>query len=479
MTEADPLVYNSVNEALSDAEADSDDDGLSNRAELDLGTNPLNPDTAGDGLSDGEELEIGTDPLNPDTDGDEIKLKLDPTSDTTDGIRDSERTTEQEIAVDSEVMSQINTDENPMKVSIELEAAGLAETSLSVGESGYTSAISNSAVIGKIPEFTYTDGLSTGEVTVKFTADESVRNNTVGTYSEDCDELKGIKRLNVFKYFEDTNILLPIETFHDEENNTVYAKTDCLGTYCVMDLEVWLQNLGVEPASGSERTKTVRAAYAAGAAETGGAGADEDERLNVVFFLDTRDTVEKTEFEEMKKVLKDTLKILFDNQITAENPNALLNIIDPVVLTKSSENSYTYRTITSTKVIETISGISQWSEKTSKSDIFDLTSVLNSAIEKYSESETILFVITSSEKIKARYDLSTKILQQLDYSETVHVAFVSQGMQPAKYSYIEKVVEVSKGNIISEFEVKKIANYIYSFLEPNEYMIITANNYER
>lgn len=466
LTDTDPLVYNSVNEALSDAEADSDGDGLSNRAELDLGTNPLNPDTDGDGIPD----------------GDEIKLKLDPTSDTTDGIRDSERTTEQEITVDSEILSRINTDENPMKVSVELEAAGLAETSLSVSESGYASAISNSAVIGAIPELTYTDGLSVGEVTVRFTADESVRENTVGTYAGDCDELKSIKRLNVFKYFEDTNILLPIETFHDEESNTVYAKTDRLGTYCVMDLELWMQNLGVEPVSESERTETVRAAYAAGvagAAETAGAGAGEDERINVVFFLDTRDTVKKSEFEGMKKVLKDTLKILFDNTTTNKHPNALLNINDPVVFTQSSENSYTYRTITSTNVIETISGISQWSEKTSKSDIFDLTSVLNSTIEKYSESETVLFVITSPEKIKARHDLSAKILQQLEYSETVHVSFVSQEMQPAKYSYIEKVTEASKGEIISEFDVKKIVNYIYSFLEPNEYMIITANNYER
>lgn len=58
LTDTDPLVYNSFNEDLSDSDADSDSDGITNRKEIDIGTNPLNPDT----------------------DGDEIKLKLDPTA---------------------------------------------------------------------------------------------------------------------------------------------------------------------------------------------------------------------------------------------------------------------------------------------------------------------------------------------------------------------------------------------------------------
>lgn len=52
-------------------ELDSDGDGLSDRYELMIGTDPYNPDTDGDGLTDGEEvLKYGTDPLNPDTDFD-------------------------------------------------------------------------------------------------------------------------------------------------------------------------------------------------------------------------------------------------------------------------------------------------------------------------------------------------------------------------------------------------------------------------
>lgn len=40
-------------------------------------------------------------------------------------------------------------------------------------------------------------------------------------------------------------MLLPIETFHDVENNRVYTHVDELGTYCIMDMEVWLEGLDI------------------------------------------------------------------------------------------------------------------------------------------------------------------------------------------------------------------------------------------
>lgn len=50
---------------------DSDNDGLTNLEENELGTDTKKPDTDDDGLSDKEEVKIyNTDPLNPDTDGD-------------------------------------------------------------------------------------------------------------------------------------------------------------------------------------------------------------------------------------------------------------------------------------------------------------------------------------------------------------------------------------------------------------------------
>ena len=53
------------------AQADSDNDGLTNQQEAELGTNPNDPDSDNDGLSDGDEVnEYETSPLEYDTDGD-------------------------------------------------------------------------------------------------------------------------------------------------------------------------------------------------------------------------------------------------------------------------------------------------------------------------------------------------------------------------------------------------------------------------
>lgn len=54
--------------------SDKDQDGLTKREELELGTDPNNPDTDGDGLKDGDEVKkYNTDPKNPDSDGDGLK----------------------------------------------------------------------------------------------------------------------------------------------------------------------------------------------------------------------------------------------------------------------------------------------------------------------------------------------------------------------------------------------------------------------
>lgn len=59
---------------IANIEKDSDGDGLSDKYEAQIGTDPNNPDTDGDGLKDGEEVnKYKTDPLNPDTDGGGIK----------------------------------------------------------------------------------------------------------------------------------------------------------------------------------------------------------------------------------------------------------------------------------------------------------------------------------------------------------------------------------------------------------------------
>lgn len=128
-----------------------------------------------------------------------------------------------------------------------MKAAGVAENNVYARESGYSNAIENSAIIGVAPEFVYTDGLAVEEVTVKFEIDNSIVGNTLGTYAENNDGFQGIKRLMVFMFFDDVNMLLPVETEYDEANSTVSATTDRVGTYCLIDMELFFQNLGIEP----------------------------------------------------------------------------------------------------------------------------------------------------------------------------------------------------------------------------------------
>jgi len=93
--ETNPLKVDSDDDGLSDSaeaelgtnplDSDTDDDGLSDGEEVQLGTEVNNSDSDYDGLSDGEEVQMGTDPLDLDTDDDgfldkkEIELELDPT----------------------------------------------------------------------------------------------------------------------------------------------------------------------------------------------------------------------------------------------------------------------------------------------------------------------------------------------------------------------------------------------------------------
>ncbi|MCL2053030.1 MAG: cellulose binding domain-containing protein [Oscillospiraceae bacterium] len=251
----DPAKADTDGNGVSDGDEDFDNDGLTNYQEYINETNPHVADTDEDGLSDGDEVNVhNTNPNNKDTDGDgvsdydELILGLDPNNPRTFGYPDSEYTVQQTISADSDSLSEINSIAgNPFDVSLEIKAAGVVANNIEAFESVYSYAMSNDAIIGVAPQFVYNEGLKVDEVVVSFNLDNSVVNNTHGGYAGTSPEFEGIKRLNVFRYFEDLNMLLPVETFHDVANNRVYAEFDDLGTYCLMDMEIWLASLGIEP----------------------------------------------------------------------------------------------------------------------------------------------------------------------------------------------------------------------------------------
>ncbi len=258
ITRTNPTKFDSVTEGVSDADADSDSDGLSNAQEINLGTDPQLSDTDGDNLSDYDEINVyGTDPLKPDTDddgledGDEPYIGLDPANPETFGIPDAEYKVEQTISADSDVLAEINTAENAYELSIDIKTNGYAEKEVTVSKSSYSYAIENDAMIGASADISISNTCNPEEIVIKYNIKEAYIDNTLNLYSS-LEEFQGIKRLNIFKFYEDKNMLLPIETEFDVENGLLYAEVDELGTYCIMDLEIWFNMLGIVPEIESE-----------------------------------------------------------------------------------------------------------------------------------------------------------------------------------------------------------------------------------
>lgn len=271
-TKTDPAVYDSVKKGTSDAETDIDEDGLPNSKELQIGSDPRNADSDGDGLDDGHEAEkTKTSPVTIDTDGDgitdyeETELGLDPLNTQTDGTPDNERIFTQVIAADDPIFAGINTDDNAYDLSVEIEASGYAKRLLDVKESGYSYAMKNGSAIGIVPEFTYNDDFKVKSITINFNVKEPFVDNvshyfenTDGDYEIDA-EIEGIKRFNIFKYFENISLAMPIYTEYDVDSNIVKVTVDTfetdddgnlydIGSYALVDLEVWsdIMNSGSE-----------------------------------------------------------------------------------------------------------------------------------------------------------------------------------------------------------------------------------------
>ena len=280
-TGTNPLKYDTDEDGVNDADSDNDKDGLTNSEELALGTDPNSADTDGDGLSDYDEInKHNTDPLKTDSDGDtlndgdEIILGLDPNDPETFGVPDAEYKVKQTISADSEVMERVNTEDSPYELSLEITASGNAQN-LIAGSSAYSTITESDARLGGAVSLDYYGG-DVEKVKLSYEIGESYISNEGSEYAKNCVDLQGIKRYNIFRYFEELNMLLPVATEFDEENNTLFAETDELGTYCVLDMEVLLQTFGVNP-DGSQTEQVEMQMYAG-----------VNDGYNICFIIDTR-----------------------------------------------------------------------------------------------------------------------------------------------------------------------------------------------
>ena len=253
ITGTDPLNSSSVQPGVPDADADRDGDGIPNREEIDKGLNPASADSDHDGISDDDELYVyGTDPVNADSDGDGIKdgeeiiLGLDPLNGSTNGVPDGEYMIHQTVDADSEALAGINTEENPYRLSIELDASGYVEGNIIAMESPCVVSVENDAVLGNVAGLEYQDGRAEN-VTLWFEIAEGYLENVSGLYAQYSEENQGIRRFTVFVWVDGVNMMVPIRTQYDPEHNSVYAEVNGFGTYCLIDREIWYGQLGILP----------------------------------------------------------------------------------------------------------------------------------------------------------------------------------------------------------------------------------------
>lgn len=262
----DPADYDTLDQGISDGEYDFDADGFTNYEEYLYGFDPRNPDTDSDGLSEWDEVYIyNTDPLNPDTDGDgifdgdEILLGLNPCKQDSfgDGILDNERTSLQ--TVNNDDLDIINSD-NAYILSIDITAAGIANNSIIIDESdfNYLSDI-NGAVIGKVFSIEYEAKLLVENIKISLKMNENEINSKKNFPNSQY--FDGINRFAVFHYYEEYNIMYPVDVIYDYINDTLTIETSEIGDYFIVDLDRWFFETSTTPSSSQNELQSVSYSY--------------------------------------------------------------------------------------------------------------------------------------------------------------------------------------------------------------------------
>ena len=242
VTKTDPTLFDSVTEGVSDAEFDLDEDGLLNREEINLGTNPLNTDTDEDTLTDYDEVNVyGTNPAKADTDedsindGDEIVLTLNPnkTDSDGDGVLDGDEYFEQtvnESRIDDDLL-----EENCAIPSITVSAKGNVNSQIYVSEyDGYLKGEERSYV-GKVVEIDNVD-MNGGNITFSLADSYTEKNYTIG----------GEVTNGLLICYNDGETTVPLDTTYDAEKRTLSADISSNGIYFMIDVIDWIESLGIE-----------------------------------------------------------------------------------------------------------------------------------------------------------------------------------------------------------------------------------------
>ncbi|UCZ53528.1 VWA domain-containing protein [Bacillus shivajii] len=216
------------------ADLDFSGDGLTNLEEYQHGTDPWNSDTDNDGLTDYEEIHIyGTDPLNPDTsgngllDGSEVRLGFDPLLKDTNGngVIDSEELLVQEVEIEN--LEEVHTDDNVALPSLTIKGKGDINRSISVSDDSENKLLEDLIyIVGKPIDIQLENEFEYADLEFKM---------------DDSYELEEL----AIVHYDKGNIEL-LDTTLDQENHTISTTVDHFSIYYVAHIPTLLRSWGVD-----------------------------------------------------------------------------------------------------------------------------------------------------------------------------------------------------------------------------------------
>ena len=227
----DPTKPDTDDNGVLDCDEDFDEDGLTNLQEYELGTEPYNEDTDGDGLKDGEEINTyGTDPLKVDTDddglddGDEIYFETDPLNPDSDGNGISDG---DEKRSQTFIHKVENEDCAVTEVHVTMEGTGNLQKTTTV-ESIMNKDILCSDVVGLVGEpFSIETTSQFDKATLTYVIDKSKLGDTE------------FDNLLFLWYDEENDNFVELDTVLDEKNSTVSVETTHFSKYMIVNREEW------------------------------------------------------------------------------------------------------------------------------------------------------------------------------------------------------------------------------------------------
>ena len=240
--DTDPTKTDTDGNGISDADEDFDEDGLTNGEEIDLGTSPLSPDTDSDDLSDYEEVYVyNTDPLKSDTDsdrlsdGEEIVLGTDPLNPDTNGNGILDGDEDYTISVDKDKIEDSLLIDNEAIPSLVVTGKGGSVIDVEILE--YIGNEQNDELcVGKTIVIDNSN-IGSGELTFSIKNEEAFEEYEYGD---------GLTSDSIVICYNNGVETIPLTSTIDRKNHTISAQIEASGSYFVLNMKKLIKYSNLE-----------------------------------------------------------------------------------------------------------------------------------------------------------------------------------------------------------------------------------------